>query len=401
MAEFLVKVADERGRVSEQVENARTESELRDRYIQQGYLVYSVKQRGITLGGSVPLRRKKIKQDAFIIFNQQFLTLIRAGLPILQALDLLVRRQRNAYLRSLLQNVHDRVKGGELLSDAFEAQGVFPRIYTTTILAGEKSGNLEEVLARYVAFQRLVLSFRKRLVASLIYPAVLVTFLIGLLTFMFTFVVPRFGELYKQLGQNLPALTVFMLSVGDAVQHYFPFILIAIALTIIFIWNWRKSETGSRQIDAVRMKLPVLGDIWLKYQVSVFVRMLGTLLSGGLPLVPSLQTAGDSMTSRSLAEGVSRATQRVKEGQPLYKSLEENTPVPELAIEMVEVGESTGALPAMLTSVAEFFEEDVQNALAAAMSLIEPAILIIMGVVVAFVLISLYLPIFTLGAGAH
>jgi type IV pilus assembly protein PilC len=203
------------------------------------------------------------------------------------------------------------------------------------------------------------------------------------------------------LGQNLPALTVFMLSVGDAVQHYFPFILIAIALTIIFIWNWRKSETGSRQIDAVRMKLPVLGDIWLKYQVSVFVRMLGTLLSGGLPLVPSLQTAGDSMTSRSLAEGVSRATQRVKEGQPLYKSLEENTPVPELAIEMVEVGESTGALPAMLTSVAEFFEEDVQNALAAAMSLIEPAILIIMGVVVAFVLISLYLPIFTLGAGAH
>lgn len=401
MAEFLVKVADERGRVSEQVENARTESELRDRYIQQGYLVYSVKQRGITLGGGVPLRRKKIKQDAFIIFNQQFLTLIRAGLPILQALDLLVRRQRNAYLRSLLQNVHDRVKGGELLSDAFEAQGVFPRIYTTTILAGEKSGNLEEVLARYVAFQRLVLSFRKRLVASLIYPAVLVTFLIGLLTFMFTFVVPRFGELYKQLGQNLPALTVFMLSVGDAVQHYFPFILIAIALTIIFIWNWRKSETGSRQIDAVRMKLPVLGDIWLKYQVSVFVRMLGTLLSGGLPLVPSLQTAGDSMTSRSLAEGVSRATQRVKEGQPLYKSLEENTPVPELAIEMVEVGESTGALPAMLTSVAEFFEEDVQNALAAAMSLIEPAILIIMGVVVAFVLISLYLPIFTLGAGAH
>jgi type IV pilus assembly protein PilC len=383
------------------VENARTESELRDRYIQQGYLVYSVKQRGITLGGGVPLRRKKIKQDAFIIFNQQFLTLIRAGLPILQALDLLVRRQRNAYLRSLLQNVHDRVKGGELLSDAFEAQGVFPRIYTTTILAGEKSGNLEEVLARYVAFQRLVLSFRKRLVASLIYPAVLVTFLIGLLTFMFTFVVPRFGELYKQLGQNLPALTVFMLSVGDAVQHYFPFILIAIALTIIFIWNWRKSETGSRQIDAVRMKLPVLGDIWLKYQVSVFVRMLGTLLSGGLPLVPSLQTAGDSMTSRSLAEGVSRATQRVKEGQPLYKSLEENTPVPELAIEMVEVGESTGALPAMLTSVAEFFEEDVQNALAAAMSLIEPAILIIMGVVVAFVLISLYLPIFTLGAGAH
>jgi type IV pilus assembly protein PilC len=399
MPEFLVKVADERGRVSEQVENARTEVEVRDRYVQQGFLVYSVKQKGLTLGGGVPLRRKKVKQDAFIIFNQQFLTLIRAGLPILQALDLLMRRQRNAYFRGLLQNVHDRVKAGELLSDAFEAQGVFPRIYTTTILAGEKSGNLEEVLSRYVSFQRLVLSFRKRLVSSLIYPAVLVTFLIGLLTFMFTFVVPRFGDLYAQLGRDLPPLTVFMLAVGNNAQKFFPFILLGLVALGIFVWNWRKSETGSRQIDAVRMRIPLVGDIWLKYQVSVFVRMLGTLLSGGLPLVPSLQTAGDSMTSRSLADGIFKAVQRVKEGQPLYKSLEENTDIPELSIEMIEVGESTGALPAMLTSVAEFFEEDVQNALAAAMSLIEPAILIVMGVVVAFVLISLYLPIFSLGAG--
>src|SRR5689334_7989081 len=232
MAEFLVKVADERGRVSEQVESARTEGELRERYVQQGYLVYSVKQRGLTIGGGVPLRRKKVKQDAFIIFNQQFLTLVRAGLPILQALDLLMRRQRNIYFRGLLVNVHDRVKAGELLSDAFEAQGVFPKIYTTTILAGEKSGNLEEVLSRYVSFQRLVMSFRKKLVASLIYPSVLVTFLIGLLTFMFTFVVPRFGELYAQLGQNLPALTVFMLAVGNGVQKFFPFILLGIAALV-------------------------------------------------------------------------------------------------------------------------------------------------------------------------
>jgi type IV pilus assembly protein PilC len=401
MPEFLVKVADERGRVSEQVENARTDAEIRDRYVQQGYLVYSVKQKGLTLGGGVPLHRKKIKQDTFIIFNQQFVTLIRAGLPILQALDLLVRRQRNAHFRSLLHNVRDRVKGGELLSDAFEAQGVFPRIYTTTILAGEKSGNLEEVLARFVAFQRLVLSFRKRLVASLIYPAVLATFLVGLLTFMFTFVVPRFGDLYNQLGQNLPPLTVFMLALGNYTQKYFPFIVLAIAGFVVFIWNWRKTESGARQIDNVRMKMPVAGEIWLKYQVSVFVRMLGTLLTGGLPLVPSLQTAGESMTSRALARGIAEATRRVKEGQPLYKSLEENTNIPEMAIEMVEVGESTGALPQMLSSVAEFFEEDVQNALAAAMSLIEPLILVIMGVVVAFVLISLYMPIFSLGAGAH
>jgi type IV pilus assembly protein PilC len=399
MAEFLIKVADERGRVSQQVENARSEAEVRDRYVQQGFLVYSVKQRGLTLGGGVPLRRKKIKQDTFLIFNQQFLTLIRAGLPILQSLDLLLRRQRNAYFRSLLQTVHERVKSGTLLSEAFESQGVFPKIYTTTLLAGEKSGNLEEVLARYVSFQRLVLSFRKKLLASMIYPVVLITFLIGLLTFMFTFVVPRFSEMYEQLGRDLPPLTKFMLSIGNNVQKFFPLILLALIAIVAFFWNYRKSDAGSRQIDQIRMRMPVLGDIWLKYQVSVFVRMLSTLLSGGLPLVPSLETAGSSMTSRSLSAGITRAVKKVREGRPLYESLDENTNIPEMAIEMVEVGESTGALPAMLTSVAEFFEEDVQNALAAAMSLVEPLILIIMGVVVAFVLISLYLPIFTMGAG--
>jgi type IV pilus assembly protein PilC len=300
----------------------------------------------------------------------------------------------------VLQNVRDRVRGGELLSDAFEAQKVFPKVYTTTLLAGEKSGNLEEVMGRYIAFQRLAVTFRKKLISSLVYPTLLVGVLIVMMTFLITFVVPQFATLYHTLGAELPPMTSFMLAIGVNAKEYSLYALMVLVVVAFFFWRWVKSETGSTQMDRIKMGMPLIGDIWLKYQVAVFSRMLSTLLSGGLSLVPSLETAGESMQSRLMAHGIHSATRGVREGQTLARSLEDTKVFPEMSVEMIEVGESTGALPAMLNSIAEFFEEDVQNALATAMALIEPVILIVMGVVVAFVLISLYLPIFSLGAGS-
>jgi len=399
MAEYMIRMADERGHVLEQVELGNSEGEVRDRFTQQGYLIYSVKPKGV-LSTDIRLpRRRKIKQDQFVIFNQQFVTLIHAGLPIIQSLELLMKRQRNPFFRTVLQDVRDRVRGGELLSEAFAEQKVFPKVYTTTLLAGEKSGNLEEVLGRYISFQRLALSFRKKLVSSLVYPVLLVAMLVVMLTFLITFVVPQFANLYNQLGVELPPLTMVMLSIGTNAQHYAPYVLVALLIAAFLIWRWMKSDAGATQMDRFKLKTPILGDIWLKYQVAVFSRMLSTLLAGGLPLVPALETAGESMQSRLIAHGVDDATKKVREGQPLSRSLEASNVFPEMSVEMIEVGESTGALPAMLNSVAEFYEEDVTNALATAMALIEPVILIVMGVVVAFVLISLYLPIFSLGAG--
>ncbi len=399
MAEFLIKVADERGLVTEQVESARSEAEARERLNSQGLLVVSVKPRGLVVGGKLALpRRAKVKLGQFVVFNQQLVTLLRAGLPILNALDLLIRQQKDAFFRQLLQDVRERVKGGELLSQAFERQGVLPKLYTTTLLAGEKSGNLEEVLSRYVHFQRLALTFRKKLLASLIYPVLLMTLIVIMLIFLVTFVVPRFAELYSQLGAQLPQLTELMLAFGVNAQKYFPVFIAVVVLLALGIWRWVSSESGSRQMDRLRLAMPLFGNIWLKYQVSMFSRMMATLLAGGLPLVPALETAGSSIHSRSVAVAVMEASQRVREGHPLARSLDESGEFPELAVEMIEVGESTGALPQMMTSVAEFFEEDVETALSAALALIEPAILILMAVVVGFVLISLYLPIFKLGA---
>ncbi len=397
MAEFVVKIADERGRMHQQVEHGYSEAEVRDRFSQQGYLVYWVKPQGMLTGGVSLRRRHKLKQATFLVFNQQFLTLIRAGLPILNSLELLIKRQKDAQLKQILENVRDRVRGGELLSDAFAAQGIVPKIYTTTLMAGEKSGNIDEVLTRYINFQRLAMTFRKKLFVSLIYPTLLVSVVMIMVTFLFTYVVPKFADLFNSLDAKLPAITVFMLSVGEAAQKYAPFVLVGLVITAFILWRWKETDRGADRIDRVILSLPLLGDIRLKHQVASFSRMLSTLLQGGLPLVPAMETAGASMSSRRILKGVMRAGIRVREGQGLASSLEEQKVFPELAVEMIEVGESTGALPAMLNSVAEFYEEDVQTALGASMALIEPIILMIMAIFVGGVLISLYLPIFTLG----
>jgi type IV pilus assembly protein PilC len=391
MAEFVIRLADERGRLQEQVQTATSAAELRTRFTQAGYYVYSVKARGFRA------RNKRVKLEEFLIFNQQFLTLIRAGVPILPALEMLTKSQKNAAFRSQLESVSQRVRTGQSPSEAFEAQGGFPPIYTTTLLAGERSGHLEDVLARYLSFQRISLTFRKKLTASMFYPALLVIMVLSMFIFLITFVVPRFGQLYDQIGGHLPALTTFLLALGKNFQAYILYAIPVIALIAYGLWRWGRTESGSNRIDRIRLKMPIFGNIWLKYQVAQFSRTFSTLLEGGMPPVPSLETAARSISSRIIAKAVRTGVGSVREGKSLSQALLKTKVFPELATSMIEVGESTGALPQMLNSVAEFFEEDVQTALTAALSLIEPLILVVMGVVVVTIMIALYLPIFSLG----
>jgi len=392
MAEFVIKLADERGRVQEQIQSAATAEELRARFSHAGYHVFSVRARSMVAVG-----RRKVKLESFLIFNAQFLTLIRAGLPILSSIQMLGKIQKSAAFRSQLDDVSTRVKAGEALSAAFEAQSGFPLMYTTTLLAGERSGNLPEVLERYVNFQKVALTLRKKLIGSLIYPCVLMVLVCCLLTFLITVVVPKFAELYDQLGSKLPAMTLDLLAFGTWMQHNFLWVLLGVVALIALLYRFSLAERGKEFFDSVRVRLPVFGKIWLKYQVALFARTLSTLLTGGLPLVPSLETAARSISSRKVSNAVMASIGTVREGKSLADSLTKTGVFPDLAAEMITVGEQTGALPQMLNSVSEFFEEDVATALAAALALIEPAILIIMGVVVVFILISLYLPIFSLG----
>jgi len=268
-------------------------------------------------------------------------------------------------------------------------------------MAGEKSGSLGEVLDRYITYQKLALAVRKKILVSLLYPAVLIFLVLCLIVFLVTFVVPNFAQLYSSISAQLPAITQVLIAVGTTARNYvLVFFAALVAAGFLFAW-WSRKESAKEKLDAVKMHTPVLGDIWLKYQVAQFSRVLSTLLTGGIPLVQGLETASDSLGTALLRRTLMKAGKMVREGQALSGSLTATGVFPPLAIDMIEVGESTGALPVMLTSVAEFYEDDVNTKMTAALSLIEPAIMIFMGIFLAFVLIALYMPIFSLADTIH
>jgi type IV pilus assembly protein PilC len=397
MAEFLLRYADPRGQMHEQVTEAPSEREARDRLAQQGYLVYSVrtKDMGARLGG-FQARTKTVNLEKFLIFNQQFVTLIRAGLPILKSLDLLADRLTDEKLGRHIRAVREDVRTGSVLSEAFANQHVFPPIYVTSVLAGEKSGALVEVLERFIAYQRLTLTLRKKLLVSLLYPSVLILLVIALIVFLVTYVVPNFAALYNSMEARLPAATRVLIAVGTTARAYVVAGAVGVVAAGVLGYFWAQRESSQETLDKWKMRLPVLGVLWTKYQVAQLSRVLGTLLLGGIPLVQALETAGRSLGSKLLKKALDQTAVSVREGKALSASLDGTGIVPDLAVDMMEVGESTGALPQMLSSVAEFYEEDVSTRMTALLSLIEPAIMICMGIFVAFVLIALYLPIFSL-----
>ncbi len=394
MAEFLLKYADAKGAIHQQVAEAESERELREKMTQQGFLVYSIKARGelaAKLGAG-----KRVDLEKFLIFNQQFLTLVKAGLPIPRCLDLLADRLTDPKLAKYIKAVREDVKNGTLLSEAFSRQRVFPPMYITSLMAGEKSGSLAEVIERFLSYQRLALAVRKKIMLSLIYPTILVVLVGALIVFMVTYVVPNFAQLYNSLQAELPYITQILLAIGTTARNYILLAIGALVAAAVAFRLWMRTDSGGAAVEHAQLRMPVIGDIWAKYQVAQFSRVLGTLLLGGIPLVQALETAGDSLGARIMRSALEKTRKLVREGQPLSASLRTTGIFPPLSIDMIEVGDSTGALPAMLNSVAEFFEDDVNTRLTAAMALVEPAIMLFMGGFVAFVLVALYLPIFSL-----
>ena len=399
MSEFVCRVADGNGRVFSQVEAAGSLEEARQNLTDRGLYVYSVEVRNSLITGFRKGRSRQIGGTEFLILNQQFNTLIKAGLPILRALDLLADRASTLKLRPVISQIRDRVREGKSLSEAVEEAGVFSKVYSTAILAGEKSGNLSGVLEYYIANQRVSTGVRKKIVAALVYPTLLIVVAAIIVTYLVTVVIPKFSALYQDLGVELPGPTKLLIAI-TVEHHYFVLgTMAAVLVAIIGVFAWSRSEQGGATFDRFKFRVPLVGDTMLKFQVAQFVRTLSTLLTGGTPLVSALQTSVDAITSKLLRSTVGQATQAVREGSSLHHALAASGVVPDLALDMIEVGESSGALAPMLTSVAEFYEEEVNLRLSSMVALIEPVILIFMGLLVAFILISLYLPIFSISAG--
>jgi type IV pilus assembly protein PilC len=401
MAEFVCKVGDASGRIFQQLETAQSEEEARQKLTDRGFFVFSVRSHLDFFSQFGRSRsERKLRLNDFLIFNQQFNTLTKAGLPILRSLDLLAERAAAPRLRPILADVRHRVREGALLSEALEAQGSFPPVYVTAITAGERSGNITGVLDQYISYLRVSTGFRRSLLTALIYPAILVVAVSLIMTYLVTFAMPKFAQLYQELDVPLPRVTSIVLSLAIPLRTYFLFFAAGVALFALVIFAWTRTDRGAIVIDSFKPRIWIFGDIWLKAQIGQFVRTLSTLLAGGTPLVSALQTSSSAMGSKLLASHVAQAADRVREGESLHVSLAETRLIPDLAIEMIEVGEASGALPAMLTSVAEFYEEEVSTRLQRALIWISPAILILMAGVIFLILIALYLPLFSLQIGA-
>jgi type IV pilus assembly protein PilC len=405
MPEFICKVADASGRVYVEREAAESEQDVRRKLGERGLLVYSVTSGGGLVAQVVPAlrgaRQRTLSGADFLIFNQQFVTLIRAGLPILKGLDLLAERAAAERLRPTLRAIRDRVKEGATLSEAFEQQGSFDRVYTTSLLAGERSGNLVGVLESYIAYQKVTSDFRKRLLSALVYPAFLIVAASSILVYVTTFVIPRFAELYADLNVELPTITVVVTRLATEFRWE---VLGAAALAVLsaaFLVMWSRTDRGGYATDRLTLWLPVLGNVWIKFQVAQLCRTLATLLQGGIPLVSALETAAGAVRSRLFAEALRGSAENVRQGQSLSNSLTSTRLLPPMALEMVEVGEASGSLSAMLGSVADFYVDEVNTRLSTLVAIIEPTILIFMAAVVLIILLALYLPIFSIGANVH
>jgi len=401
MAEFVCKLGTDAGRVLTQTEEARSEEELRQRLRTQGFLVFSIHAKDILNFQKRARRPGKIPPDDLLIFNQQFLTLSKSGLPLQKSLELLAHQTRSDTLRMSLEAVRDKARAGALLSEAFESTGSFPKIYCATIRAGERSGSLDRVLGQYLTYQKQTRGFRKKFISALIYPAFLLIFLSLLIAFVIDFIVPRFASLYADMDVQLPRLTTFTISFALQVKHFSLLIILGIVGLVFLVRAAARSEQTRLAWERLKFRLPLVGNLLLKFSVAEFARTLATLLQGGTPIVAALETAKDSVGSPWLSHAIARAQAEVSAGKALSASLRMSGFFPYIALDMIEVGETTGSMSNMLEALAQFYEEDVNIDLETRLALVGPVMIALIAIVVAFVLIAFYLPLFSMAAMVH
>ena len=401
--EFQCRLGTEQGQIVEGVYVADDEAGLRHDLESKGYFVLAARPKGgLALPGlpALPtLRRRRVSGQELQIFNQELATLLKAGMPLAQSLDILRQKVPNPTFKSALDDVFDKVRSGIALSDACAGHpSLFPPIYTASLLAGEKSGNLDEMLRRYIAYTRVVDAVKRSAVSAMIYPAVLFCLSLIVLLVIMTKVVPAFASFYGSFDAELPLATRILMGISNTLVANVLWITIGLAGLGVFAWSWLQSKANIVRLHAAILTLPGIGRVATQFATSQFARTLATLLGGGIPLVSALEVAGRAIGNRYVGAAVETMTQEVREGQPLGRAMAQRGFFPDVALKMVDVGESTGALQEMLNAVADFFDESVETTLARFTRLIEPLMLVVMAIVIAGILLALYLPVFQLSS---
>ena len=398
--EYRCRLASPNGEIVEGVYVAESEARLRHELEEKGLFVLSLEPKGVIAGLSLQLpQRRAVNAREFLIFNQELATLLKAGMPLVQSLDLLKGRVTSPTLRAVLEDVHERVRSGSALSDAFAAQGeLFPRVYTASLLAGERSGNLDAVLRRYVEYAKIIATVKRKTISALVYPAMLVALALLLVSFIVLKVVPAFSDFYGSFGAELPLVTRIIVGVSAFLRAQFPLIITTLVVAAIALFAWVQRPGQRARFDRLILRVPVLGEVAGKFATSQMARTLATLLGGGLPLVNALDIAAQSIGNQFMARQLDIVSNRVREGESLARALEGRGVFPDVAVKMAEVGESTGALQEMLNTVADFYDEEIATNMERFVTLVEPVMLVIMGVVIAGLLLALYMPLFQLSS---
>jgi len=394
--EFRCRLGTAAGEIVEGVYIADSEARLRRELEEKGMYVLSL-QRRAALSLSSGGRRQRVKRQEFLVFNQELATLLKAGMPLVQSLDILRQRVLNPTFKTVLDSVHDRVRSGMSLSDAFGEHGsLFPAVYSASLLAGERSGNLDSVIRRYVAYDKVIGAVKRRTVSALIYPGILVTMMVVLIGIIVLRVVPAFSEFYANFGRQLPLSTRIVVALSNGVVSNLAFIALAAVGAAVAGVAWSRQPGARLRLDKWVLDIPWVGETALKFFTSQMARMLSTLLGGGIPLVNALEICVRSLSNRHLSREMDRVRVRVQEGQGFAGALRERAVFPDVAVKMVEVGESTGALQEMLNSLAEFYDEEIETEVGRFITLVEPVLLVIMGIIIAVVVLALYMPLFEL-----
>ncbi|HEY0283963.1 MAG TPA: type II secretion system F family protein [Vicinamibacterales bacterium] len=395
--EFRCRLVTAAGEIVEGTYAAENEARLRHDFETQGLHVLSLRKRTALTGGSFLPKRRKISHHEFLVFNQEFATLLKAGMPLVQSIDLLRHQIVNSVFRGVLDDVYEKVRGGMAMSDAVGDHGdLFPRVYTASLLAGERSGNLDAILRRYVVYEKVIDTVRRRTISALIYPVILIVLAIGLVSIIILRVVPAFSDFYASFDAELPLSTRIILGVSNFAQEQYLLVTAIVVIVSAVFTAWIRRPGQRARFDYLVLAIPFVGQTARKFVTAQMARTLATLLGGGIPLVNSLEVTARSVSNHHMAKELDVVTQRVREGQGLAASLTARAVVPEVALKMIEVGESTGSLQDMLSSLADFYDEEVETSVGRFVTLIEPALLVLMGAVIAVLVLALYMPLFEL-----
>jgi len=399
--EFSCRLGTASGDIVEGIYVGQTEAHLRRELEEKGLHVLAMRPRGgIGLPGvSLGQRKPKIARHEFLVFNQELATLLKAGMPLVQSLDILRTRLSNPVFKAVLDDVHEKVRAGTALSEAFQSHGeLFPTVYTASLMAGERAGNLDAVLRRFVAYAKVVDTVRKKTISALVYPCILIGLAIVLVGIIVLKVVPTFSEFYASFRAELPLSTRIIIGVSNFVRNNLLFLLVGGLAGGAAFYAWVKQPGQGARFDRMILRVPVIGPAAHKFSTSQLARTLATLLGGGIPLVNALEISSRSTGNRHMGREMEIVAQRVREGQGFASTLLDRKVVPDVAVKMIEVGESTGALQEMLNSLADFYDEEIETEVGRFVTVVEPALLIIMGIVIAVIVLALYLPLFQLTA---